>query len=281
MVWSRRLIHSAVTRGIAAALLLATLGGARAADDRMDAGGRATPGAVAEPPAIAAAADLVYALAEIAEGFQRETGRTVKLSFGSSGNFARQILAGAPFEMFLSADEDFVERLVKAGRTQDRGTLYAEGRLVLLVPPGSTVKTDAELRDLVAAVRDGRLKRLAIANPEHAPYGRRAQEVLTRLGVWSELQRRLVLGENISQTAQFTFSGSVEAGLVALSLVRSPRLAGRGSYVAVPAAWHAPLRQRMVLIKGAGETARQFYLYMRTPATRAILERYGFALPPQ
>jgi molybdate transport system substrate-binding protein len=264
MIRDSRVVHSTVTRRIAAALLLATLGGAQAA----------------EPPAIAAASDLAYALTEIAEGFQRETGRTVKLSFGSSGNFARQILAGAPFELFLSADEEYIERLVQAGRTEDRGTLYAEGRLVLLVPPGSAVKADAELRDLVAAVRDGRLKRLAIANPEHAPYGRRAQEVLTHLDLWSEVQRRLVLGENISQAAQFTLSGSVEAGLVALSLVRAPRLSNRGSYALIPAAWHAPLRQRMVLIKGAGETARQFYLYMRTPATRAILDRYGFALPP-
>jgi molybdate transport system substrate-binding protein len=249
---------------VVALLALVIVGGARAA----------------ETPAIAAASDLVYALTEIAEGFQRATGRTVKLSFGSSGNVARQILAGAPFELFLSADEEYIERLAQAGRTKDRGTLYAEGRLVLLVPPGSAVKADAELRDLVAAVRDGRLKRLAIANPEHAPYGRRAQEVLTHLGIWSEVQHRLVLGENISQAAQFTFSGSADAGLVALSLVRSAKLSGRGSYALVPAAWHAPLRQRMVLIKGAGDTARQFYLYMRTPATRAILDRHGFTLPP-
>jgi molybdate transport system substrate-binding protein len=243
-------------------------------------GGHTAAVRAAEPPAIAAAADLQYALTEIAQRFQHETHRVVKLSFGSSGNFARQILAGAPFELFLSADEQYVERLAQAGRTENRGALYAEGRLVLLVPPGSAVKADGELRDLVLAARDGRLKRLAIANPEHAPYGRRAQEVLTHLGVWSELERRLVLGENISQAAQFTLSGSVEAGLVALSLVRSPRLAGRGSYALVPSAWHAPLRQRMVLIKGAGDTARQFYSYMMTPATRAILERYGFALPP-
>lgn len=235
----------------------------------------------AEPPAIAAAADLQYALTEIAAGFQRDTGRTVKLSFGSSGNFARQILAGAPFELFLSADEEYVERIAQAGRADDRGALYAEGRLVLLVPPGSAVKADAELRDLVAAARDGRLKRLAIANPAHAPYGKRAQEVLTHLGLWPAVQSRLVLGENISQAAQFALSASVEAGLIALSLVRSPKLLGRGSYTAVPAAWHSPLRQRMVLIKGAGETARRFYLYMMTPSARAILERYGFVLPPQ
>jgi molybdate transport system substrate-binding protein len=202
------------------------------------------------------------------------------LSFGSSGNFARQILAGAPFELFLSADEQYVERLAKAGRTEDRGTLYAEGRLVLLVPPGAAVRVDAELHDLVAAVRDGRLKRLAIANPEHAPYGRRAQEVLTHLGLWPQVQRRLVLGENISQAAQFTLSGSVEAGLVALSLVRSPALSGRGSYALIPAAWHSPLRQRMVLTKGAGETARRFCQYIMTSSARAILERYGFVLPP-
>ncbi len=264
MGWNRRFIPSSATRGIATALFLATVGGAQAA----------------EPPAIAAASDLVYALGEIADSFQRETGRTVRLSFGSSGNFARQILAGAPFELFLSADEAYVERLVQAGKTQDGGTLYAEGRLVLLAPPGSPVTADAQLHDLAAAARDGRLKRLAIANPEHAPYGRRAQEVLTHLGLWPQMQRRLVLGENISQAAQFTLSGTVEAGLVALSLVRSPALSGRGSYALIPAAWHSPLRQRMVLTQGAGETARRFYQYIMTSSARAILERYGFVLPP-
>ncbi|MBI2319267.1 MAG: molybdate ABC transporter substrate-binding protein [Betaproteobacteria bacterium] len=233
----------------------------------------------AEIPVVAAAADLQYALDEVSRAFASASGRSVKLAAGSSGNFTRQIIQGAPFELFFSADEDYVRELARRSLTLDGGALYAIGRLALYVPKGSRVRADAEMNDLAAAAADGRLRRLAIANPEHAPYGRAARAALMRKGLWESLRSRLVLGENVSQAAQFALSGSVEAGLIAYSLAISERMARQGSLALVPQQWHAPLRQRMVLLRGAGETARRFYQFVQSPPAREILERYGFLLP--
>lgn len=238
-------------------------------------------GSAAEIPAVAAAADLAFALPEIAAAFKRDTGREVKLSFGSSGNFARQIGEGAPFELFLSADERYVEQLRSQGRGEGAGALYGVGRIVLFVPRGSPITTDPELRGLATAAGDGRLRKLAIANPEHAPYGRAAREALESAGLWGRVKDRLVLGENASQAAQFASTGGAQAGIIPLSLALAPSVAGRGSHALIPDTMHRRLLQRMVLIKGAGETARAFHDYLQQPAARAVLERYGFTLPPE
>lgn len=227
-------------------------------------------------PALAAAADLKFALPEIARAFERESGSKLRLSFGSSGMFAQQITQGAPFELFFSADESYVAMLQRNGRGEDGGRLYALGRIALFLPNGSPVLADRDLRDLAAAARDGRLKRLAIANPEHAPYGRATREALQHLGIWDALGDKLVLGENAAQAAQFAASGSAQAGIIPLSLARAPDFATRGAFVSLPEAWHAPLRQRMLLVKGAGDTARQFQVFMQSAAARAILDRHGF-----
>ena len=151
------------------------------------------PAPAAEIPNIAAAADLQFSLQAIATLFTSQTGKSVKLVFGSSGNFRRQIAEGAPFELFLSADENFVQALSKEGRTEGDGVLYAIGRIALFVPHGSPLKVDPQLRDLAEALADGRLKRFAIANPEHAPYGRAAQEALIKAGLWDGIRPRLAI----------------------------------------------------------------------------------------
>jgi molybdate transport system substrate-binding protein len=230
-------------------------------------------------PTVAAASDLKFALEEVALRFERETGNKVRLVFGSSGNFLSQILQGAPFRMFMSADEDFVFKLADAGRTVDRGRLYALGRIGIIVPNGSTLRADSDLKDLAAALKDGRLQKFAIANPEHAPYGARAREALQHAGLWEAIQPRLVLGENISQTAQFATSGSTQGGIIALSLARSESVARLGSFALIPADWHQPLRQRMVLLKDAPAPLRTFYGYMGTQAAQEIMGRYGFEMP--
>ena len=230
-------------------------------------------------PSIAAASDLKFALDEIAARFERDTGKTVRLTYGSSGNFYRQIQQGAPFELFLSADEEYVSRLAQEGLTVDGGARYATGRIVLFVPKGSTVKADPAFADLRAALDDGRLRRLAIANPEHAPYGRAARQALEHAGLWNALSTRLVLGENVSQAAQFAVSGSAQAGIFALSLALSPDFAGKGDYVLIPEGWHEPLRQRAVLLRRSGETARAFHRFLQQPPAREIFRRYGFVLP--
>jgi molybdate transport system substrate-binding protein len=230
-------------------------------------------------PAIAAASDLQFALVDIAARFRIETRRDLRLSFGSSGNYFRQIGQGAPFQLFLSADEDFVFRLHQAGHTEDRGVLYATGRIVLFAPHGSPLRVDEKMTGLQAVLTTEKIRRFAIANPEHAPYGRAAEQALRKLGLWETLQGKLVLGENVSQAAQFASSGSVQGGIFAYSLALSPSVSKLGSYVLLPEDLHQPLRQRMVLVKGAGETARAFYVYLQQPAARKILEQYGFVLP--
>lgn len=230
-------------------------------------------------PTIAAASDLQFALGEVAGAFKNETGREVKVTFGSSGNFYRQIQQGAPFQMYLSADEQFILDLAKKGLTPDQGVLYAIGRIVIITPRGSPLKADAELNDLRAALTDGRLQKFAIANPEHAPYGTRAEEALRHARLWDALKNKLVLGENVSQAAQFATSGSTQGGIIAYSLALSPNVSKLGTFALIPESWYKPLRQRMVLLKTANDTARQFYGFVQGPSGRTILRRYGFVLP--
>ena len=240
----------------------------------------AGPRALAQPiPTVAAAADLKFALEEVAAQFEKDTGQKIRLVFGSSGTFLAQLLQGAPFHLFMSADEAFVFKLADAGKTRDRGRLYAYGRIGIIVPNGSPLKADPELKGLAAALKDGRLQRFAIANPEHAPYGARAREALTALGLWDAIRPKLVYGENISQTAQFATSGSAQGGIIALSLAKAPAVASLGSFALLPEQLHQPLAQRMVLLKDAPAAVVAFYNYLGTPAAQAIMTGYGFTMP--
>lgn len=240
------------------------------------------PPAHAQAPAtVAAASSLKDAIEEVAARFEKETPYRVRLVFGSSGNFMSQILQGAPFHLFMAADEETVDRVFYAGRAADRGRVYAVGRIGIIVPKGSPLKADGDLQDLAAALKDGRLRRFAIANAEHAPYGARAKEALQHAGLWQSILPRLVYGENIAQTAQFAVSGSTQGGIIAQSLALSPAVARLGSFALVPQSWHSPLRQRMVLIKDAPPAARAFHDYIGTPAAQKIMGRYGFEMPKE
>ncbi len=228
-------------------------------------------------PPVAAASDLKFALDTIAKQFKTDTGKELTITYGSSGNFAKQLLQDAPFQLFLSADESYVQQLSKAGKTLDDGTLYAIGRLVLFTPHGSVLKP--EFADLNAALADGRIQKFAIANPEHAPYGRAAEEALRSQGLWDAIKTKLVLGENVSQAAQFATSGSTQGGLFAYSLALSPEVGKLGAFELIPAEWHKPLRQRMVLLKNADADAKAFYDYLQTPPARDVFKKFGFVLP--
>lgn len=239
----------------------------------------ATAQRVPAAPVIAAASDLQFVIEEIAAAFEQTTGQGVKIAFGSSGNFARQIRQSAPFQVFLSADEQYVLDLARDGYTKDEGKLYAIGHIVIFVPHGSPLRPDGTLADLTVALSDGRLRKFAIANPEHAPYGKRAEEVLRHRGLWEAIKDRLVLGENISQTAQFASSQSTQGGIIAYSLALSPKVSAAGRFDLIPSDWHAPVRQRMALLQNAGAVAQAFYAFLQTPAARSVFARYGFALP--
>ncbi|WP_296578319.1 molybdate ABC transporter substrate-binding protein [Phreatobacter sp.] len=234
--------------------------------------------ALAQAPQIAVAASVKTAMDELVVAFRQATGQEVSVVYGASGNFTRQIRQGAPFQLFLSADEGFIFQLADAGLAADRGEVYAEGRVALFVPNGSPLKADGALADLRAGLRDGRVTRFAIASPEHAPYGRAAEQVLKGQGLWEPLQGRLAIGEDIAQTLRFATTGAAQGGLVAYSLVLAPQVRALGSFALVPADWHLPLRQRMALMKTAGPVARDFHAYLRTPAARQIFRRHGFLI---
>ncbi|SEO90622.1 molybdate ABC transporter substrate-binding protein [Aquisalimonas asiatica] len=234
----------------------------------------------ADRPIIAAASDLQFALEEVAERFHDETGRSVRLNFGSSGNFRRQIAQGAPFELYLSADEEYVFALERDGHTEDEGTLYAIGRIVVIAPAGDPADiVDGSLDKLAERLEAGDITRFAIANPDHAPYGVAAMEALQSKGLWQTVRPRLIQGENVSQAARLALSGEAQGGIVAYSLARAPGIAARSDHALIPEEAHTPLRQRMALVDGAGETARMFYAYLQEEPARNILEDFGFALP--
>ncbi len=223
---------------------------------------------------VAAASDLKFALGELAAQYQRQTGQPVELSLGSSGHFAQQIRQGLPADIYMSADEGFVFQLADAGLTQGRGDLYALGRIAALLPAASTLPLDPALRGLAAAWPA--VQHFAIANPQHAPYGRAARQALERLGLWVMVQPKLVLGENVAQATQFVTSGAAQAGITALSLVLAPELAKLARHIALPAELHDPLRQRMVLLRAARPQAAGFYEFLKSAQSQTVLQRYGF-----
>lgn len=241
--------------------------------------GMSVPAQAQSAPTVAAAADLRVALTEVAAGFKRDTGMEVSLVFGSSGNFYRQLQQGAPFQLFLSADEDYALSLAQTGKAENNGVLYAIGRLAIVATSNSPLQIDGNLSGLRQALTQGRVTRFAIANPEHAPYGQRAEEALRHAGLWDALQPKLVLGENVAQALQFAMAGGAQGGIASYSLVLDPALTGKTHYALIPASWHQLLRQRMVLMKGASPVAQRFYAYVQQPASRRILARYGFTLP--
>jgi molybdate transport system substrate-binding protein len=220
-----------------------------------------------------------FALEDLVEAFYRESGHRVRLSLGSSGNLARQIREGAPYDVFLAADPRYVADLARRGLTRDDGKDYLLGRLALIVPHGSPLATDGSLEDLRAALADGRVKRFAIANPEHAPYGQRAEQALRHAQLWDAVRDRLVLGENVGQAAQFAVSGNAEGGIIGYALARAPAVAERGSAVPIPADWHDPLHHRAVLLNAAGAVALRFFEFLSSPGAHDVFRRHGFDLP--
>jgi molybdate transport system substrate-binding protein len=239
------------------------------------AAGRASAQA---PLRVAAASDLQVALPEIARQFERDTGQAVALTFGSSGNLATQIENGAPFDVFLSADIDYPRRLERAG-VAERGSLYeyATGRLALWTRRDSGVDVSRGL----AVLAEPRVRRIAIANPAHAPYGRAALAALRHEHLDAQVRSKLVLGENISQAAQFAHSGNADVGLIALSLAIGPTLKDAGSYVEIPAAFHPPIEQAAVVVAASKRKAlaASFVAALKQPPTIERLRAHGFTAP--
>jgi len=228
---------------------------------------------------VAAASDLNFAFKEIVAEFEKKTGNTVKLSLGSSGNFFAQLSNGAPFDLFFSADIGYPKKLDEAGLTEP-GTLYsyAVGRIVVWVPKGSPI----DVRSLgIKALQHPSVKKVAIANPKHAPYGRAAVAAMEHFQVYDAVKDKLVLGENIAQTAQFVQEGGADIGVIALSLAVAPAMSEAGTFWEVPLDAYPRLEQSVVILKAAKDmkTARSFLAYIKSAEGAAVLRRYGFFLP--
>ncbi|WP_136419082.1 molybdate ABC transporter substrate-binding protein [Herbaspirillum sp. ST 5-3] len=230
----------------------------------------------AEKITVAAAADLKFAMDDIVAAFRKDhPADTVDVTYGSSGKFHTQIQQGAPFDLYFSADIAFPRELHKNGFAASDVKPYALGRIVLW-----STGMDASKMTL-DSLADAKITRIAIANPKHAPYGKRAVEALQATGVWDKVEPKLVYGENIAHTAQFVQTGNAQVGIIALALVLSPELAGKGGYWLIPDNLHQPLEQGFVITKRAegNALARRFADYMNSKAARAIMVKYGFVLP--
>jgi len=228
---------------------------------------------------VAAAADLNPALHDIAQQFEKKSGIRTKLSFGASGALTQQIENGAPFDLFFSADMDYPKRLIADGQA-DAASLYqySLGKLVLWVPSKSPL--DLEHQGM-AVLLDGSVKKIAIANPEHAPYGRAAVAALKHAGLYDRLSDRFVMGENVSQAAQFAESGNAQAGFVALAHALSPAVKSLGKFWVVPADYYPPLEQGVVILSRSQhkKEAADFLQYLKTKDASDVLRKYGFTLP--
>jgi molybdate transport system substrate-binding protein len=227
---------------------------------------------------VAAAADLQFAMQEVAARFQKETAKTVKVIYGSSGNFFQQIQNGAPFDMFFSANLDYPKKLEAAGLIE-RGSFYpyAKGKIVIWVRNESKLDLNSGMKVLM----DPSVKKIAIANPQHAPYGQAAVAAMQKENIYDKVKDKFVLGENISQTASFVVSGSADVGIVALSLALSPNMKDKGRYAEIPAEEYPAIEQACVIVKSSKnkETARQFLAFIKTAAIADVLRRYGFDVP--
>jgi molybdate transport system substrate-binding protein len=225
---------------------------------------------------VAAASDLNFALKDIARKYESETGTKVKLTFGSSGNFSAAIQNGAPYDLFFSADVQYPKALVQGGWAE-AGSIYeyALGRLALWAPANSPLNVNQGM----SLLGEARVRKVAVANPKHAPYGRAAVEALRAASVYDRVQPKLVLGENISQTAQFVETGNADVGVLALSLAMSPTM--RGKYWLVPVNLYSPLRQAAVVVSSSKqkEAAKKFLEFVKSSEAREILKKYGFERP--
>lgn len=236
----------------------------------------ATASAHAEKITIAAAADLKFAMDEIVTAFKKEhAGHQLEVVYGSSGKLHTQIQQGAPYDIFFSADIAFPRELASKGMAASEVKPYAVGRIVLWSNGMDSKKMT------LASLADSRITRIAIANPKHAPYGKRAEEALRALGLWEKLEPKFVYGENIAHAAQFVQTGNAQVGIIALSLALNPELAKKGGYYLIPDNLHKPLEQGYIITKrGAHKPlARKFAGYINSRPARAVMVRYGFVLP--
>lgn len=233
----------------------------------------------AEMPVVAVASNMTHVMTDIAAAYRQATGKNVKLTFGSSGNFTRQIEQGAPYTIFISAADKYVRILAGKNRLQAPPVAYARGQIGLFIPKDSPLHDAADLHAVFNSLYYGNYSRIAIANPEHAPYGVAAVQALQSGGLWAYEKDRLLIAENAAQVAQYVLSGGVDAGIIPASFAGLPIVTGNGRFIPIPPDWHAPIDQYLALLKGAGSGSRDFYRFLLGGRATGILEKSGYVIP--
>ena len=275
-----RTVTAALLRPLLASLLvfcsISTIAVARDEKSAPSAGAEAQQQVA---PTVAAAASLRYALEEIAERYKKATGKQVKLTFGATGNLVHQIEAGAPFQVLFAADDKSVKKLAAGGNTDGDPVIFARGELSIAASKASPVVVDSELKGLREALAAGKVKSIAIANPETAPYGRAGREALEASGLLKQADPLIVTGENIGQTATFVSTGAADVGFIARSLAVSKELEPLINSASVNPEWYKPINHGMAVVKGASPEAKAFAEFVRGPEGREVLTANGFAVP--
>jgi len=233
--------------------------------------------AFAQVPTIAVAANMKDAFSEIASAFRAGSKSDLKVVYGSSGNFFTQIINGAPFSLFIAADEQFPEELSKKGKTIDDGVIYAIGKLAIITKSSSGIVLSNSKADIAKAI--SKANKVAIAKPEIAPYGRAAVQYLKAEGLWDLAKDKLVYADNIGAATSYVVSGAADMGFTAYSLVKSPEMLKQTRFSLVDAKLYEPIKQRMVLIKGAPQEAIALYRFIQGSEAKAILQRHGYTTP--
>lgn len=231
----------------------------------------------AQPTTIAVAANMKDAFTEITTAFKATSKSEMKIVYGSSGNFAAQIMNGAPFNLFVAADEHFPLELYKNGKTINEGSVYAIGKLALIVRNSTGVKLADNKADIAKAIL--RANKVAIAKPELAPYGRAAVEYLKAEGLWEIAKGKLVYGDNVGAATTYVLTGAADLGFTALSLAKSPEVLIEANYLSLNSKLYEPIKQRMILIKGAPPEALEIYRFIQSPQAKSILQKYGYITP--
>jgi len=231
----------------------------------------------AQQTTVAVAANMKDAFAEINSAFKATGKSELRVVYGSSGNFTAQIINGAPFSLLISADEYFPLELYKRGMTLDTGSIYAIGKLAMISKASSDIKLTNNKAEIARAII--KANKVAIAKPDLAPYGKAALEYLKVEGLWGLAKDKLVYGDNIGVATTYVLTGAADVGFTALSLAKSTELSKETNLIIVNPSLYEPIKQRMVLIKGASQEAKDLYQFMQSPKAKSILEKYGYATP--
>jgi len=233
----------------------------------------------AETPLIAVASNMIDVMSEITRAYENETGGKVKLNFGSSGNFTTQIIQGAPYHLFIPASKHYVDKLFDMQIIDHHGSRFTQGPIGVFIPIDSKLVDMSDLDSIFNALKSGRFRKIAIANPEHAPYGVAAIQALQHAGVWAIESNRILLAENVAQVIHYGNSGSVDLTIIPYSFMKTKNMQNRGKFYLIPKSWYDPIVQYVVILANATQETRNFIDFLNGNKATGIINDYGYSLP--